>query len=105
MKTLTAEEIAAKHNASIADKPPAKGHNSEGQLKAYIERFTNVAEQMDELRQDAAELGKEAKGNGFDVAAIKAIVKQKMETADKRSKRQEKESIIDTYKNALGMLD
>lgn len=105
MKTLTAEEVAARHNATVGDKPPAKGHNSHGQLKSYVERFTSLADQMDELRTDAKELAKEAKGNGFDPAAIKAIVKTNMETEEKREKRESRETIVDTYRTALGMLN
>jgi uncharacterized protein (UPF0335 family) len=106
MKTLTAAEVAAKHNATVTDaKSPATGHNSNGQLKSYVERFKTLAEQADEIRQDVKELGQEAKGNGFDPAAIKHIVKLEMETADKRSKRQAKEAVLDTYLSALGILD
>lgn len=101
MKTLTAAEVAERHNASL----PPKTHNQGGQLKSYVERFTALAEQMDELREDTKELAKEAKGNGFDATAIKAIVKRQMETADQKSKRENKEAVLDTYKNALGMLD
>jgi uncharacterized protein (UPF0335 family) len=99
--SLTAQEIADRHNAKV----PAKGHNSEGQLKSYVERFTSLAEQAAELREDTAELAKEAKGNGFDAAAIKKIVKEQMETSEKRAKRETAETILDTYKSALGMLN
>lgn len=101
MKTLSAAEIAERHNASL----PPKNHNQSGQLQAYVERFQHLAEQQEELREDTKELAKEAKGNGFDVAALKAIVKRNMETADQRSKRETKETVLDTYKNSLGMLD
>lgn len=101
MKPLTAAEVAAKHNASL----PPKTHNSEGQLKSYVDRFVNLAEQAATLREDVSELGKEAKGNGFDVAALKKIAKEQRETAEKRQKRETLEGVIDTYKNALGMLD
>lgn len=101
MKTLTAEEVAERHNATVAK----KGHNSEGQLKSYVERFTHLAEQAQEVRDDTKELAAEAKGNGFDPAAIKKIVKENMETAEKRTKRETAETVLDTYKNALGMLN
>jgi uncharacterized protein (UPF0335 family) len=110
MKTLTAEEVAAKHNESVkakADKAErtAAGSNSQGQLKSYVDRFISLAEQATDIRTDTSELAKEAKGNGFDPAAIKAIVKQQMEDEAKKAKREQRETIIDTYKNALGMLD
>lgn len=101
MKTLTAAEIAAKHNASL----PPKNHNTSGQLASYVERFKTLAEQRAELGEDLKELAKEAKSNGFDAGAIKKIVKLKMEDADKRSKREAAETVLDTYKTSLGMLD
>lgn len=106
MKTLTAAEVAEKHNASLAaGKTPGVGHNTNGQLKSYVERFVHLAEQAAELREDTAELSKEAKGNGFDPAAIKKIAKEHMETAEKRTKREHAEAVIDTYRTALGMLN
>lgn len=105
MAGLTAQEISDRHNAKVAEKTPVKGHNSEGQLKSYVERFTHLAEQAAELREDTAELAKEAKGNGFDAGAIKKIVKEQMETAEKRAKRETAETVLDTYKSALGMLN
>lgn len=106
MKTLTAAEVAAKHNATVTTaKPPEPGHNSNGQLKSYVERFRTLAEQAEEVREDTKELAKEAKGNGFDAAAIKAIVKREMEDETKRKKRQDKEMILDTYMASLGILD
>lgn len=100
-RTLTAAEVAAKHNATL----PPKTHNQSGQLGDYVKRFTNLAEQMDDLRTDTKELAAEAKSNGFDPAAIKAIVKQQMESDEKKAKREARESTIDTYRNALGILD
>jgi uncharacterized protein (UPF0335 family) len=106
MKTLTAAEVAAKHNATVTTaKPPAPGHNSNGQLKSYVERFTTLAEQAEEIREDTKELAKEAKGNGFDPAAIKKIVKRQMEDESKRAKRESAEAVLDTYMAALGILD
>lgn len=103
--SLTAQEVSDRHNAKVAEKTPAKGHNSQGQLQSYVERFTSLAEQAAELREDTKELAAEAKSAGFDAAAIKKIVKVKMETAAQRSKREDSEMVLDTYRNALGMLD
>jgi uncharacterized protein (UPF0335 family) len=105
MKTLTATEVAERHNASLANKTPREGHNSGGQLKSYVERFTHLAEQAAELREDSKELAKEAKGNGFDAGAIKRIVKRQMEDESQRAKRETLETVVDTYMNALGMLN
>lgn len=102
---MTAKEVSERHNLKLLEDAPPKGHNSNGQLKAYVERFTHLAEEAAELREDLAELAKEAKGNGFDAGAIKKIVKEQMETAEKRAKRETAETVLDTYKTALGMLN
>lgn len=104
MKTLTAEEISARHNAKLAE-APKPGHNSNAQLKDYVARFLAIAEQQESLREDLKELSAEAKDHDLNPAAIKKIVKTKMETAEKREKREAVESTVDTYKMALGMLN
>lgn len=43
----------------------------------------------------------EAKGNGFDVKALRAIVRMRKQDAQKR---QEAETILETYMLALGMI-
>lgn len=101
MKTLTAQEISDRHNATV----PKPGHNSNAKLKDYVARFQAVAEQQESLRDDLKELSAEAKDNDLDPAAIKKIVKRNMETAEKRIKRETAETTVDTYMTALGMLN
>lgn len=71
------------------------------QLQSIIERLENVAGQIKELQDDQKDIFAEAKGNGFDVPALKAILKIRKEDAEKREHR---EAIIETYMQALGML-
>lgn len=99
--TLTAKEISDRHNASLAPKP---GHNSNAQLKDYTARFKAIAEQQESLREDMKELSAEAKEHNLNPAAIKKVVKEQMETDEKREKREAAEAQVDTYKLALGML-
>ena len=73
------------------------------QLRDYIQRLCNVEEEIAERRDDLKELYKEAKGNGFEVAALRAIVKREREDESKKAKRQELEAMIDTYSSALGI--
>lgn len=99
---MTAKEISDRHNATLAPKP---GHNSNAQLKDYTARFKAIAEQQESLREDLKELSAEAKEHDLNPAAIKKIVKQQMETEEKREKREALESTVDTYSMALGMLN
>lgn len=84
------------------------GHNSEPvaafakeQLRAIIERIERLAEEKDQIASDIGDVYTEAKGNGFDVKALRTIVRlRKMDAAD----RSEQEMILDTYLHALGMV-
>lgn len=69
-------------------------------LKAFVERIERVQEDIDNLNDDKRDIYTEAKGNGFDVKAIKHIVA--LRAKDQNSVR-EFETIVDLYKNALGM--
>lgn len=73
-----------------------------GQLRSIVERIERLEEEKAALAADIREVYAEAKGNGFDVARIRDVVKlRKLEAAD----RQEREAVLDLYKSALGMLD
>lgn len=77
------------------------GHNSNEQLKSVVERIENVNEQIKGLTDDRGDIFKEAKGNGFDVKALRTIVRLRAMNPDDVAAQ---EQILDTYKNALGML-
>jgi uncharacterized protein (UPF0335 family) len=54
-----------------------------------------------EIAKDIRDIYTEAKGNGYDLKALRTIVRlRKMKEGD----RTEQEAILDTYKQALGML-
>lgn len=79
---------------------PQAGHNSKEQLKAIIERIENVEVDLKERMTDRADIYKEAGGNGFDVPALKAIVRARREDA---AKRQAREAMIDLYRGQMGV--
>ena len=71
------------------------------QLKSIIGRVEKLEEEKAGISADIRDVFAEAKGNGFDVKAIRSIIKiRKMDA----SEREEAETILDTYLNALGML-
>ena len=80
------------------------GHNSiEGnKLKSIIERVERLEEEKKSLADDIKDVYADAKGNGFDVKALREIVRMRRQDAQKRA---EHEAIVETYKHALGMLD
>ena len=72
------------------------------QLKAFIERVERLEEEKKALADDIRDVYAEAKGSGFDVKALRAIVRMRKQDADERK---EQEAILETYMHALGMLN
>lgn len=71
------------------------------QLKAIIERVERLEAEKKELSDDIRDVYAEAKGNGYDVKALRTIVRMRKEDANERA---EQETILETYLQALGML-
>lgn len=69
------------------------------QLKTIIDRVERVEEDMAGLKEDRKEIYAEAKGNGYDVKAIRKIVRLRKQD---RAKRQEEEAVLDLYLSAIG---
>lgn len=82
-----------------------KGHNRVGgiavdQLKSVISRVEKLEEEKAGIAADIRDVFTEAKANGFDVKAIRQILKlRKLD----ESEREEQETVLDVYKRALGM--
>lgn len=79
----------------------ATGHNSKEQLKSIVERIEHLDEEIKGLRDDQRDIYTEAKGNGYDVKALRKVVA--LRKLDPKA-RQEQEAVLETYMQALGML-
>jgi uncharacterized protein (UPF0335 family) len=77
------------------------GHNINGQLKSIVERIENMNEQIKDLQSDRSDIFKEAVGNGMDRKALATIIRLRAMSPDDRAAQ---EAILETYKQALGML-
>jgi uncharacterized protein (UPF0335 family) len=71
------------------------------QLKSIVERIERLEEEKKAISDDIRDVYAEAKGNGFDVKALRAIIRLRKQDANER---QEQETILETYMQALGML-
>ena len=69
-------------------------------LKQIIDRIERLEEEKAGLVADIRDIYSEAKGTGFDTKIIRAIIRLRKLTQDDR---QEQETLLDMYKNALGM--
>jgi uncharacterized protein (UPF0335 family) len=71
------------------------------QLRAFIERIERMLEEKAAITADVREIYAEAKGNGFDTAVIRQLVKIRSMDANERMER---EAILEMYMAALGMV-
>lgn len=67
-------------------------------LRSFVERIERLTEEIKALNSDKADVFKEAKGAGFDVPALKALIKERaMDPTD----LDEAQSILDLYRRAI----
>lgn len=71
------------------------------QLRSIITRIENLEEQKAGIAADIREIFAESRGNGFDVKALRAILKLRKQDAQERDEHQH---IVETYARCLGML-
>jgi uncharacterized protein (UPF0335 family) len=71
------------------------------QLKAFIERVERLEEEKKTISDDIRDVFAEAKGNGYDVKALRTIIRLRKQDKDERM---EQEAILETYMHALGMI-
>ena len=81
---------------------PDVGGIAGAQLKSFIERIERLEEEKAALAADLREVYAEAKGNGFDVKALRTVVRLRKQD---ENKRREEEAVLTTYLHALGMAD
>ena len=70
-------------------------------LKSFINRIERLNEEREALSADIREVFAEAKGTGFDIKALRSIVRMRKQDTDER---REEQAVLEMYMNALGML-
>jgi uncharacterized protein (UPF0335 family) len=73
---------------------------AKGQLKSFVERIEKLEEEKKALAEDVREVYAEAKGVGFDIKALRTVVRLRMQDSEERK---EHEALVDLYRNALGL--
>jgi uncharacterized protein (UPF0335 family) len=87
--------------AAVKDVEQPATRFAKDQLKAFVERIERLEEEKKTISDDIRDVYAEAKGNGFDVKALRTIVRLRKQDAEER---REHETILETYLHALGML-
>jgi uncharacterized protein (UPF0335 family) len=93
--TTTAAEIEDKRNDG------ASVRFAKDQLKAIVERIEHLEEEKKALASDIRDVYAEAKGNGYDVTALRTVIRLRKQDKHERA---EQEAILETYLHALGMI-
>ena len=88
--------------ASAAAKQETAHTFAKDQLKSIVERIERLEEEKKTTSEDIREVYAEAKVNGFDVKALRTIVRLRKQDIDERK---EEEAVLETYMHALGMLN
>lgn len=71
------------------------------QLKAVVERIERLEEEKKAIADDIRDVYAEAKGNGYDVKALRTVIRLRKQD---QAERQEEEAVLETYMHALGMI-
>ena len=86
-KTMAEENVTAEVGGVAVDR-----------LRSLIERIERLEEEKKGIQSDIRDIFAEAKSAGFDVKAMRTVLKlRKMNAAD----RDEQELVVDTYRKAL----
>jgi len=88
--------------ATAAAKDEQAAHRfAKDQLKAFVERVERLEEEKKAIADDVRDVYAEAKASGYDVKALRTVVKLRKQDVNERK---EQEAILETYLHALGML-
>ena len=87
--------------SAVKEKEKASTRFAKDQLKAIIERIERLEEEKKAIADDIRDVYAEAKGNGFDVKALRTVVRIRKQD---KNEREEHEAVLETYLHALGMI-
>lgn len=85
-------------------KPPATPLTAK-MLRDYRDRIVGLEQEKKTLSGDIKDIYQEAKNRGFDMKALRRVVKDSMMDQTQRAAQRETEEIADVYRASLGMLD
>ncbi len=87
--------------SAAAETEQASVRFAKDQLRTIVERIEKLEEEKKAISDDIRDVYAESKANGFDVKALRAIIRlRKIEPTE----REEQDAILETYMHALGML-
>lgn len=73
---------------------------AKGKLKAFVGRVQKLEEEKKAIGDDIREVYAEAKAEGFDVKALRAVIRLHRQDTEER---REHEALVDLYREAIGL--
>ena len=89
-------------DGSPLSKKTKAGPVSAERLKSFVERIEKLEEERGAIGSDIKDVYSEAKGVGFDTKILRKVIQIRKQDKDERM---EQEAILDTYLQALGMVE
>ena len=75
---------------------------AKAKLKSFVERIEKLEEEKKTIADDIREVYGEAKAEGFDVKALRVVIRlHRQDTAERR----EHEALVELYRDAIGIGD
>ena len=96
---MSVAAVAATPASAAAE--PASTQFAKDQLKSVVERIERLEEDKKAISDDIRDVYAEAKGNGFDTKALRAVVRLRKQD---KQEREEQDAILQVYLAALGMI-
>ena len=81
--------------------PPAGDNTARAKLRGYVQRVERLRDEIAGLQGDVSEVYKEAKGDGFDVAALKAVIAERAKREKDPHKFEELSQVAALYRGIL----
>jgi len=79
----------------------AAGANfAKGKLKSFVERIEKLEEEKKTIADDIREVFAEAKAEGFDVKALRVVIRLYRQDTEER---REHEALVELYRDAIGI--
>jgi uncharacterized protein (UPF0335 family) len=69
-------------------------------LKSFVERIEKLEEEKNTISGDIREVYAEAKAEGFDVKALRVVIRLYRQDS---AERKEHEALVDLYRDAMGI--
>ncbi|WP_316234639.1 DUF2312 domain-containing protein [Bradyrhizobium sp. SZCCHNR1020] len=74
------------------------------QLRSFVERIVKLEEEKKTLSEDIRDVYGEAKSSGYEVKALRKVVRLQRMDQSQKAAHDEVETILETYMQALGLL-